>query len=69
VVKARELMAASVHLPHPGLANGVAKASQQAISRSWSFTRDEGCYVLVAPALANWAQSRPLIVEEESAVY
>jgi len=70
-VKTRELVAACnglydaaeaqelKHVPDTDLDQAVSVASKRALSGSWAFSRDDGGHVLVAAALAHWAECRP----------
>jgi hypothetical protein len=78
-VKARELVAACAemfdalepgglaHRPHPALDGAVANAGRRATSGAWVFDRAApGGHVLIAAALAAWADHHPVVSLEEA---
>ncbi|HSS09730.1 MAG TPA: hypothetical protein VLL25_07590 [Acidimicrobiales bacterium] len=59
------------HRPHPLLDQAAGKAERRAASGSWTFARTGGGHVLVAAALAWWADRRQAALEpaEEPSVF
>lgn len=79
--KAREVVAACAgfydqvveqtptHRPHPVLDEAAGRARRRRAGGSWVFDRDDGGHVLVAAALAHWADRQPAPAAEMSQIW